>query len=114
MDLWIVTRYEDIAHLYMEPKLTADRRQWAHYQQPKEGTFFRWIDDYGLMALDTKTRALQRKLIGSGLKDLMPAAEWTTGARKEALWLSFRARSKRELLERITKNRFGLVHCDRR
>ena len=50
---------------------------------------------------------LKKKLIGSGLKEVVPADEWTTGARKEALWLSFRAKSKRELLERMTKNRFG-------
>jgi cytochrome P450 len=67
MDLWLVSRYEDIAHLYMEPRLTGDRRKWSHYKQPKPGSFFRWIDDHGLMALDAKTRALQRKLLGSGL-----------------------------------------------
>ncbi|MBW1882575.1 MAG: cytochrome P450 [Deltaproteobacteria bacterium] len=67
MDLWLVSRHEDIAHLYMEPRLTGDRRKWSHYKQPKQGSFFRWIDDHGLMALDAKTRALQRKLIGSGL-----------------------------------------------
>jgi cytochrome P450 len=67
MDIWLATRYEDIHHLYTDPRFTGDRRQWTHYRQPKEGTFFRWIDDYGLMALDRKTHALQRKLIGSGL-----------------------------------------------
>ena len=67
MDCWLVSRYEDIFQLYTEPKLTGDRRKWEHYKQPKEGTFFRWIDDHGLMALDRKAHALQRKLIGSGL-----------------------------------------------
>ncbi len=67
MDLWLVTRYEDIFQLYTEPRLTGDRRKWSHYKQPKEGTFFRWIDDYGLMALDRKTHTQQRKLIGSKL-----------------------------------------------
>jgi cytochrome P450 len=67
MGIWLASRYEDVFALYNEPRLTGDRRQWSHYEQPKEGTFFRWIDDHGLMALDRKTHALQRKLIGSGL-----------------------------------------------
>ena len=50
---------------------------------------------------------LQKKIFGSGLKDLLPANEWVVAARKEALWLSFRAKSKREILERLTKNKFG-------
>ncbi|MCA9116394.1 MAG: hypothetical protein KDA79_15015 [Planctomycetaceae bacterium] len=47
------------------------------------------------------------KLIGSGLKNVVPAAEWVTGARKEALWLTFRARSRRELLDRLCHSGFG-------
>ena len=66
-DLWLVSRYEDISNLYSEPRLTGDRRQWTHYVQPDEGSFFRWIDDHGLMALDRKSHAMQRKLLGSGL-----------------------------------------------
>lgn len=47
------------------------------------------------------------KLIGSGLKNVVPAQEWVTGARKEALWLTFRARSRRELLDRLCHSGFG-------
>ncbi|HUS64622.1 MAG TPA: hypothetical protein VMZ28_08780 [Kofleriaceae bacterium] len=47
------------------------------------------------------------KLVGKGLKDLVPVAEWVTAARKEALWLTFRAASKAELAERLAKNRYG-------
>ena len=67
MDCWLVSRYKDIYDLYTDPRVTADRRTWDHYQQPAEGTFFRWVDDHGLMALDKKTHTKQRKLIGSGL-----------------------------------------------
>lgn len=47
------------------------------------------------------------KVLGKGIKDGLPAAEWVAGARKEGLWLSFRAGSKRELLDRLGKNKFG-------
>ena len=43
------------------------------------------------------------KVIGDGLKDLVPVQDWVAGARKEALWLSFRADTKQALLERLGK-----------
>lgn len=47
------------------------------------------------------------KLIGTALDDPVPAAEWAAGARKEAVWLTFRAKSKGELLDRLTESKFG-------
>jgi hypothetical protein len=47
------------------------------------------------------------KVVGSGLKDVMTAAEWARDSRKEALWLTFRASTKKELLEKLAKNKFG-------
>ena len=46
-------------------------------------------------------------IIGSALKDARPAKEWTADARKEAVYLAFAASSRQELLERLTKNKFG-------
>lgn len=66
MDIWLVTRFEDIHRLYSDPRVTGDRRQWERYVRPREGSFFRWIDDYGLMALSRKDHARQRKLLASG------------------------------------------------
>ncbi len=50
---------------------------------------------------------LEKKLLGSGLKKARPAAEWAAAARKEALWLVLRVKSREELLERLCKNKFG-------
>ena len=50
---------------------------------------------------------LEKKMLGEGLKSVVPAAEWVVDARKEALWLSFRASSKDELLTRLCENKFG-------
>lgn len=50
---------------------------------------------------------LEKKVLGGGLKSLVPAKEWVVDARKEALWLSFRASSKVELLTRLCENKFG-------
>lgn len=53
------------------------------------------------------TIGLKKKLGGSGLKNEAPAKEWAAGARKEALLLTVLARSKKELLTRLAKNKFG-------
>ncbi|MBA3542223.1 MAG: hypothetical protein H0T79_21590 [Deltaproteobacteria bacterium] len=47
------------------------------------------------------------KVLGKELKDLVPVQEWVTAARKEAVWLTFRANSKHELLDRLGKTKFG-------
>ncbi len=38
---------------------------------------------------------------------MLPAKEWVTGARKEAVLLTLRSKSKHELLDRLTENKFG-------
>ncbi len=53
------------------------------------------------------TIGLRKKLGGSGLKNEVPAKEWAAGARKEALLLTILARSKKELVTRLAKNKFG-------
>jgi hypothetical protein len=47
------------------------------------------------------------KLVGKGLKDVVSASAWARDSRKEALWLTFRASTKQELLERMGKTKFG-------
>lgn len=50
---------------------------------------------------------LRKKLGGSGLKDTVPVKEWVVAARREALLLTVLVKSRRELLERLTRNKFG-------
>jgi len=50
---------------------------------------------------------LKKKLGGKGLKNESPAKEWAAGARKEAVLLTILARSKKELVARLAKNKFG-------
>lgn len=47
------------------------------------------------------------KTMGSGLKDEMPAKDWVTSARREAVWLSMTTKSKSDLLRHLCKNKFG-------
>jgi hypothetical protein len=48
-----------------------------------------------------------KKTFGSGLKNTRPAAEWAVGARKEALFLSLLVKSKKEMLTRLARTKFG-------
>jgi hypothetical protein len=53
------------------------------------------------------TIGLKKTLGGRGLKNPLPAREWASGARKEALFLTVVARSKKELVTRLGKNFLG-------
>ncbi len=50
---------------------------------------------------------LKKKVFGGGLKSAVPTNEWVVSARKEALWLIFRAKSRDEFLRRLCENKFG-------
>jgi hypothetical protein len=43
-----------------------------------------------------------------GLKSTLPAKDWVAGARLEAAFLTVVAKSKKELVTRLSKNKFGL------
>jgi hypothetical protein len=53
------------------------------------------------------TIGLKKKVFGSGLKNAEPAAEWVAGARKEALWLLVRAKTKARFLEMLCDTFYG-------
>ena len=48
-----------------------------------------------------------KAMLGAELKNVITAREWSVAARKEALWLTFRAKSQSELLERLCETKFG-------
>jgi hypothetical protein len=62
-----------------------------------------------LRAWTRRTAAGLKKLPpGKGLKNPLPATEWAAGARLETAFLTVVAKSKKELVTRLTKNKFGL------
>ena len=50
---------------------------------------------------------LKPKLVGKDLKDVQPVGDWVNGARKEALWLLVRSKSKTDLLNKLCTNIYG-------
>ncbi|HPF38236.1 MAG TPA: hypothetical protein P5081_13390 [Phycisphaerae bacterium] len=50
---------------------------------------------------------LKPRLIGHKLKEVQPVGEWVAGARKEAIWLLVRSRSRAELVDKLCRNIYG-------
>jgi hypothetical protein len=82
-------------------------RDLAGLGAPKDRSLAVYADSL-LDLLETQTGQIGlEKVIGKELKDLIPVGEWAAAARKEALWLTFRANGKADLLDRLSKNKFG-------
>lgn len=78
-------------------------------QGPRDATLAAYADRV-LDAVEASGGTVGLKpLVGGGgrLKDPQPATEWVASARKEAVWLTFRADSRDELLGRLCRNKFG-------
>jgi hypothetical protein len=91
--------------------LSSDIRQLRDLSGATDQTRDRSLAAYADSVLDlleeTDAEIGVEKTFGSDLKDVLPAKEWVVAARKEGLWLAFRAKSRREVLERLTNTKFG-------
>ena len=82
-------------------------RDLAGLSQPSDRALATYADGV-LDFLEQQPGAIGvEKVIGKELKDPVPAADWARAARKEALWLTFRASTRAELLERLGKTKLG-------
>src|SRR5688572_31426527 len=75
-------------------------RDLAGLGAPRDRSLAVYADSL-LDLLDKQTGQIGlEKVVGKDLKDLIPVQEWVAAARKEALWLTFRAKGKDDMLER--------------
>ncbi len=65
LGFWMVTRYDDVRHLFTDPNVTNDPRVYEHYVAPPEGTFMRWVSDHGLFSLPPEEHARVRRLVSA-------------------------------------------------
>jgi hypothetical protein len=75
----------------------------------RDSTLAKYADELldAIEAAPPEMRIGTEAILGSSLKDARPAREWTVDARKEAVYLAFAASSRQELLDRLTKTKFG-------
>jgi len=66
MDMWILTRYEDVAHVLRDPRFLADRTKWEGFQEvPGAG------DTRSLLVLDPPDHTRLRGLVGQAFTPRM-------------------------------------------
>ncbi len=66
LDLWWVTRYDDVKRLFHDPEhVTNDRRAWQRHVPRSENDFMRWVEDHGLFALPPDEHARIRRLVAA-------------------------------------------------
>jgi len=52
IDAWMVTRWSDVRELFTHPSTTNDRRAYANYRLPPEGSAARWFAENSLFVVD--------------------------------------------------------------
>jgi len=73
----------------------------------KDNSLVKYADDVLDLIQKQDAKIGKKKLLRDSLKDPLPAKEWVVGARREAIYHSFRVRSKREMLEKLTTTLTG-------
>ncbi len=63
---WLVTRHDDIKALFRDQeRVTADQRASAGFRPRPEGSYLRWVQDNGLLALPSDGHARIRRLVSA-------------------------------------------------
>jgi cytochrome P450 enzyme len=63
---WLVTRHDDVRELFRDQeRVTADQRAGAGYRPRPEGTYLRWIQERGLLALPPHEHTRIRRLVSA-------------------------------------------------
>jgi cytochrome P450 len=65
LGFWFVTRYEDVRQLFVDPRVTPDRRRWERYVPAPEGSLMRKIAERGLFSLPPREHARVRRMVSA-------------------------------------------------
>lgn len=64
LELWWVTRHDDVKRLFHDPgHVTNDRRAWEKHVPRRRDDFLGWLEDHGLFALPPEEHARIRRLV---------------------------------------------------
>jgi len=74
LDVWFVTRHEDVKRLFADPRVTADPRHYERYVAPTEPGAERWLADPPFIASKPGTPSRARRLVGPALTPRAVAA----------------------------------------
>ena len=67
LDAWMVLRHDDCKQLLKDPRVTNDRRAWAAYQPPPEGSYLRHFSEHNFFSAPEDEHARLRRLVSASL-----------------------------------------------
>ncbi|MFT5443193.1 MAG: cytochrome P450 [Myxococcota bacterium] len=63
LDAWMITRYDDIRELFIDPRVSNDRRYFSHYQPAPEGSQLRWMSEHNFFSAPEDEHQRMRNLV---------------------------------------------------
>jgi unspecific monooxygenase len=63
IDAWMVTRYDDIRDLFIDPRVNNDRRYFKGYQPAPEGSRLRWMSEHNFFSAPEDEHQRMRNLV---------------------------------------------------
>ena len=67
LGFWLVTRYDDVRRLFVDPACTPDSRFWEHYEPPPPGSWRELLMTKGLMSVPPDEHTRLRRLVSAAL-----------------------------------------------
>jgi cytochrome P450 len=62
-DAWMITRYDDVRQLFIDPHVSNDRRYFKHNQPAPEGSYLRWMSEHNFFAAPEDEHQRMRDLV---------------------------------------------------
>jgi cytochrome P450 len=60
---WMITRYDDVRQLFVDPRVSNDRRYLAGYEPPPEGSYLRRLSEHGFFSAPEDEHQRLRNLV---------------------------------------------------
>lgn len=62
-DSWMITRYDDVRQLFIDPRVSNDRRHFKHNRPAPEGSQLRWMSDHNFFSAPVDEHQRMRDLV---------------------------------------------------
>jgi cytochrome P450 len=63
LDAWMITRYDDVRQLFIDPHVSNDRRHFKGYQPAPEGSYLRWMTEHNFFSAPEDEHQRMRDLV---------------------------------------------------
>ena len=63
LDSWMICRYDDVRQLFIDPRVSNDRRYFKGYQPAPEGSYLRWMSEHNFFSAPEDEHQRMRNLV---------------------------------------------------